>query len=166
MDVRGLSSTYQVRRLTAQDADSVYELSIGNPLFYEYCPPHATREGIMEDMRALPPGKSACDKFYVGYFCENELIAIMDLIFSYPAKNTAWIGLFMMNQGHQHRGIGSEIIRECAMCLKDLGVEFIQLAIAKGNPQSEHFWRKNKFHKTGREVPKEGYTAVVMQRAL
>lgn len=166
MDVKSLSSKYQVRRLTAQDVDLIYELSIGNPLFYEYCPPFVTKEGIVEDMRALPPGKRDCDKFYVGYFSGNELIAIMDLIFSYPAENTAWIGLFMMNPGHQNRGIGSELIEECATHLKNSGFESMQLAIAKGNPQSERFWQKNKFYKTGREVPKEGYTAVCMQRTL
>ena len=104
MDVKDLSSTYHVRRLTAQDMDAIYELSIGNPLFYEYCPPYVTREGIAEDMRALPPGRHDRDKFYVGYFSGDELIAIMDLIFSYPAKSTAWIGLFMMDQRHQNRG--------------------------------------------------------------
>lgn len=166
MDVKDLSSMYQVRRLTAQDTDLIYELSVGNPLFYKYCPPYVTMEGIAEDMRALPPGKSDCDKFYVGYFSKNELIAIMDLIFSYPTKNTAWIGLFMMNQKHQNRGIGSKIIEECATHLKRLRFESIQLAVAKGNPQSEVFWQKNRFYKTGREVPKEGYTAVVMQRTL
>lgn len=166
MDVKDLSSVYQVRRLTVQDMELIYELSIGNPLFYKYCPPYVTMEGIAEDMRALPPGNSARDKFYVGYFCENELIAIMDLIFSYPAKNIAWIGLFMMDQRHQNKGIGSKIIGECAVHLKHVGFEAIQLAIAKGNPQSEAFWKKNGFYKTGREVPKEGYTAVVMQRRL
>ena len=143
MDVKDLSSKYQVRRLTAQDMDPIYELSIGNPLFYKHCPPYVTMEGIAEDMRALPPGKSDGDKFYVGYFSESELIAIMDLIFSYPAQKIAWIGLFMMNQRHQNRGIGSKIIGECAMHLKHLGFESIQLALAKGNPQSEAFWQKN-----------------------
>ena len=166
MDVKDLSSTYHVRRLTAQDMDAIYELSIGNPLFYEYCPPYVTREGIAEDMRALPPGRHDRDKFYVGYFSGDELIAIMDLIFSYPAKSTAWIGLFMMDQRHQNRGIGSRIVEECAIHLKHLGFKFLQLAVAKGNPQSEAFWQKNGFYKTGREVPKEGYTAVVMQRTL
>ncbi len=166
MDVRQLSSRYQVRKMTAQDVDLIYELSIGNPMFYEHCPPYVTKESIANDMRALPPGNSADDKFYVGYFRNNELIAIMDLIVSYPNKNTAWIGLFMMAQNHQGKGNGSKIIEECAAHLKHLGFGSIQLAFAKGNPQSEAFWRKNGFEKTGRESQNEGYTAVVMQRIL
>lgn len=166
MDVKELSSKYQVRKMTAQDVDLIYELSIGNPVFYEYCPPHVTKESIADDMSALPPGKSVDDKFYVGYFSNNELIAIMDLIFSYPNKNTAWIGLFMMNQNYQGKGNGSKIIEECATHLKHLGFGSIQLAFAKGNLQSEAFWQKNGFDKTGIESKNEEYTAVVMQRIL
>lgn len=166
MDIKKLSFTYQVRKLTAQDIDSIYELSIGNPMYYEYCPPLVTQESIADDMRALPPGKHEDDKYYVGYFHSNELIAIMDLIFSYPNKNTAWIGLFMMNQKYQGEGIGSKIIEECAVYLKHLGFESIQLAFAKGNPQSEAFWRKNGFNRTGKESPKTDYTAITMQRIL
>ena len=51
-------------------------------------------------------------------------------------------------------------------CLKELGYTRVGLAYAKGNPQSAAFWRKNGFHPTGREVPAEGYTAVVLEREL
>lgn len=89
MDVRELSSKYQVRKLTVEDVDLIYGLSIGNPMFYEYCPPYVTKESITEDMRALPPGKHLDDKCYVGYFRNNALVAIMDLVLSYPNKTTA-----------------------------------------------------------------------------
>lgn len=166
MEIKELSSKYQVRKMTAQDIDIIYELSIGNPMFYKYCPPYVTRESISDDMSALPPGNSVDDKAYVGYFSNNELIAVMDLIFSYPNKNTAWIGLFMMNQDYQGKGNGSNIVEECVTYLKHLGFESIQLAFAKGNPQSEAFWQKNGFNKTGSESKNEEYTAVVMQKIL
>lgn len=166
MDVRELSSNYQVRKLTVEDVDLIYGLSIGNPMFYEYCPPYVTKESITEDMRALPPGKHLDDKFYVGYFRNNALVAIMDLVLFYPNKNTAWIGLFMMNPQYQGKGYGSKIIEECAAHLKHIGFESVQLAFAKGNPQSEAFWQKNGFEKTGNESKNETYTAVIMQRVL
>lgn len=166
MDVKELSSKYQVRKMTASDIDTIYKLSIGNPMFYKYCSPYVTKESIANDMNALPPGTSIDDKFYVGYFSNNELIAVMDLIFSYPNKNTAWIGLFMMNQDYQGKGNGSNIVEECVTHLKHLGFESIQLAFAKGNSQSEAFWKKNGFNKTGSESKNEKYTAVIMQRIL
>lgn len=47
-----ISLKYRVRRLTLQDIDGIYELSIGNPLFYKYCPPYVTRDSILSDMNA------------------------------------------------------------------------------------------------------------------
>lgn len=166
MDINKLSMIYKVRKLTEEDIDCIYDLSVGNPMFYQYCPPYVTREGILEDMAALPPGKSPEDKFYIGYFEGAKLVAVMDLIAGYPNGETAFIGLFMMTQVYQGKGNGSKIIGECSAYLKEAGFEHIRLAYAKGNPQSEAFWLKNGFVKTGVEAENQGYTAVVMQKEL
>lgn len=83
-----LSSTYAVRIMTADDVNIIYELSLENALFYQYCPPFVTKESIEEDMKALPPGMSYDDKFYVGFFKESKLIAVMDFVFDYPNEET------------------------------------------------------------------------------
>lgn len=96
-------------------------------------------------MTALPPQKSCDDKFYVGFFEDKSLVAIMDLILDYPVKEIAFIGLFMTNTDYQRKGIGSKIIREVIMYLKSLGYKEIRLGVDKGNQQSYSFWRKNNF---------------------
>lgn len=55
MNISELSSEYEVRRLTEDDVDIVYQLSLGNPMYFEYCPPAVTKESIIQDMSALPP---------------------------------------------------------------------------------------------------------------
>lgn len=45
-----------------------------------------TKESILDDMEALPPGKSREDKYYVGFFGGGSLAAIVDLILGYPEK--------------------------------------------------------------------------------
>ena len=72
----------------------------------------------------------------------------------------------MMEHEYQGKGVGSKIIEECVTYLKRLGFKYICLAYAKGNSQSEAFWMKNSFYKTGDESENEGYTAVYMQREL
>ena len=64
-------------------------------MYYEFCPPFVTRESVLDDMTALPPGKTFEDKFYVGFFRENRLAAVMDVVFNYPDSHTAYIGFFM-----------------------------------------------------------------------
>ena len=88
MDKVNISCKYDVRRLTENDVDEIYELSIENPLFYKYCPPFVTKESILEDMKALPSKMTYKDKYYIGFWEGETLIAVMDFITNYPNDNT------------------------------------------------------------------------------
>lgn len=166
LDIKRLSGKYEVRKLEEADIGLVYGLSAGNPMFFQYCPPFVTKESILHDMKALPPGTSYEDKYYVGFFHEGRLLAVLDLIFHYPNEETAFIGLFMMRKESQGKGIGSAVITECFDFIKAQGYRFVRLGFAKGNPQSEAFWTKNGFAKTGVEAENENYTMVVMEKEL
>ena len=96
-------------------------------------------------MNALPPGKTFSDKYYIGFFDDETLVAVMDLIAHYPSEETAFIGFFMMNKDYQNRGIGSHIISEISVHLKEINYKKIRLGVDKENPQSNAFWQKNKF---------------------
>lgn len=150
MTYQNFSKTYSVRKLNTTDIDSIFTLCRGNPMYYEYCPPEVTRESIAEDMAALPPGVTNENKYYVGYWDGEKLVAVMDLIDGYPNAETVFIGFFMMDVGIQGKGIGTKIIEELVEYLRKCGYKSIQLAWVKGNPQAEHFWKKN-----GMQVIKE-----------
>ena len=165
-NVQKLSKRYDVRRLTEADVDKIYVLSVENFMYYQYCPPFVTRESIFHDMKALPPRTTCDDKYYIGYFEEDKLMAVMDLILGYPNEETAFIGLFMMEKGSQGKGIGSAIVEECFEFLDSIGYRFIRLGFAKGNPQSEAFWVKNGFVRTGVEADNGDYIVVVMERKI
>lgn len=95
MEINNLSDTWNVRKLDREDIELIYDLMKDNTIFYQYHPPFVTRESILEDMEALPPGKEYDDKYYIGFFQDNSLVAIMDLILDYPTENIAFIGLFI-----------------------------------------------------------------------
>ena len=65
MEISEFSKTYQVRRLGRDDVDAIYELCRENRIFYRYHEPFVTKESILDDMEALPPGKSREDKSYL-----------------------------------------------------------------------------------------------------
>jgi len=166
MDIASFSGRYTVRKLKAEDAGAVYELCRRNQLFYQYCPPFVTEENIIEDMKALPPNKKLTDKYYVGYFNGEKLIAVMDFIRAFPNPETDFIGFFMTDVSVQKKGIGSAIIEELCIYRKSTGVLNIRLGWVKGNPQSEHFWHKNGFCETGVSYHTERYTVIVAQKTL
>lgn len=160
------SDRYSVRKLTVDDVTQAVELCKKNTMYYQYCPPFVTEEAVMDDMNALPKGKNKEDKYYVGYYDGNRLIAVMDLIDAYPNESTAFIGFFMTDVSIQHQGIGTKIVQELGQYLKRQGYQQIRLGWVKGNPQSEAFWHKNGFSETGVSNETNGYTVIVAQRDL
>ena len=149
IEIEDMSTEFEVRTLEKSDVDIVYNLSIKNSVYYQYHPPLVTRESILEDMDALPPGKTLNDKYYIGFFERDKLIAVMDLVMDYPKKRTAFIGLFMMDVNYQNKGVGSRVIGEVLSYLKSENCENIRLGVDKGNPQSYSFWNKNGFVTVG-----------------
>lgn len=160
-----LSTTYKITALTQTDIPLILNLCKANPQYYKYCPPDPTEKSIQNDMSALPNGKTMQDKFYLGFWKEKDLLAVMDLILKYPNDKTAFIGFFMVNANIQGNGIGSKIIEESCEHLKE-EFSFIRLGYVKGNKQSENFWQKNSFQPTGVVTHVESYDVVIMQRAL
>jgi RimJ/RimL family protein N-acetyltransferase len=166
MNIQFLSNRYTIRDLLPQDAKMVCEVLKANTLFYKYHPPMVTVESILEDMEALPPNKGYEDKHYIGFFCEDALVAVMDLIEDYPRPGTALLGFFAMNSNLQGQGIGTAIISDSVAYLAQVGFKKVRLGIDKGNPQSKAFWLKNGFAFTGEEYESDGSTILVMERKL
>lgn len=164
--ITALSNLYQVRKLSQQDIPIISNLLSGNPQYYRYLKTVPTTENIAEDLQALPPNKELSDKFFLGFFDGNHLIAILDLILAYPNPQTAFFGLFILDASCQGKGIGSSLISGCVKYLKEFGYQFIRLGYIKRNEQSRCFWIKNGFLPTGTETQTPDYTIVVLQRAL
>lgn len=162
----GCGSLYPARRLSPRDADAILKLYAGNPQYFEAMHSPATRESVLDDLTALPPGKTAEDKAFLGFYDGEALVAVMDWIAGYPDGRTAFIGLFMVDAAYQGKGVGSAIVRECLSRFARFGFERVKLGYVETNPQSEAFWKKNGFIPTGERSEREGYAVVVAQRAL
>lgn len=145
-----LSIHYSVKKLSMDDVETIYTFCSSHTIFYRYCGKKLTRELIENDLQITPPGIELDDKFYLGFYKEDELIAIMDLINGYPAEDVAFIGFFMVSSSYEGTGIGSSIIDEALGYLKQQGFTSCRLGIDRDNPQSNHFWKKNGF-----EIEKE-----------
>ena len=124
-----------------------------------------TLEDIYHDLEITPTGVDAKDKYYVGFFQEDELIAVMDIIDGYPDEATAYIGFFMMNIKYQGKGLGTKLITELFNYLRNRGFERVRLGYDKDNPQSSHFWKKQKFCMI-KEVPQDDGVIVVAEHRL
>ena len=166
MDIKYFSSLYVTRLLTQDDVEIVYQLCKENKLYYTYCPPFVTKEAIREEMQSLPKGKTMKDKYYLGYFSKDQLIAVMDLIDRYPDEKSVFIGFFMTHVNVQNKGIASQIIQDLVNYLTKEGYHRIQLAWINGNPQAEHFWLKNQWIPIKETISNTQHSVLLAQRIL
>ena len=165
-DPARLSARYQVRPLTEEDLPAILSLCRGNPLFYRHCPPPPTEQSIREDLAALPPRITPADKHYLGFFEAGKLAAVLDLITGYPRSEIAFWGFFMLDKAIQGQGRGTALVSELCAALARQGSRAVRLGWVRGNPQAEHFWKKNGFVETGVRYDTGGYTVIVAQKEL
>ena len=161
IDISRLSDDHIMRRLSPADWAQVLDIMEDNPLYYEHSGKQPTRGQIFQDMAALPDGKTAADKYYLGYFERQYLVAVLDLIDGWPDADTAYIGFFMVDGCMQGEGLGTALMEQLCLYCGELGYRRVMLGWDKGNPQSEHFWRK-----LGFEPAKESGRYIVVERLL
>lgn len=119
----------------------------------------------MADLQALPPRKTMQDKYYLGFWNGDRLIAALDLILRFPNDETAFIGFFMLDKSEQGKGVASAIIQELFEHLKK-AFRFVRLGYVQTNEQSRNFWRKQGFEENGAVSDTGAYTIVYMQKEL
>ena len=141
IDITRLSSHFRIRTLTDSDVDVILDLRQHNMLFYEYTEARPTREEIRNDMRITPPGIELSNKYFIGFFEGQELVAVMDLIDGYPKPENAYIGFFMMNQKYQGQQIGSAIISDTVDYLRRIGKTAIRLIELKATEDGYPLYR-------------------------
>ena len=163
--VQSLSKEYRVRALDDSHVDEILALCRENELYYQYSGARISREQIISDLHIAPPGIPLSRKYYMGFYREEELLAVMDLIEGYPEDDIAYIGFFMVAAGIQGQGVGSQIICEAEEYLKETGMKAIRLGIDKGNPQSTAFWKKNGF-RVIKEVDRNGHGILVAEKGI
>ena len=71
-----------------------------------------------------------------------------------------------MDSALQGKGAGSGIIRDLCACLPEEEIRAIRLGWVQGNPQAEHFWKKNGFLETGTVSETAQYTIVLAEKRL
>ena len=156
----------KAKRLKEQDIENIYNICKNNKTYYKYYKQEPTFENIKEIFIALPPKVTMKDKYFLGIYENNKLIGILDLITNFPAKNSVYIGLFMLDINLQNKGIGSVIINKLCIFLKKRKFNNIELAYIEDNVQARNFWLKNNFLFKGNVTKLENFNVVSMYKML
>ena len=166
MNIKELSNKYNVKQLNESDIKDIISLMLKNDQYYKYHKEDINEELIKRELISLPLNKTLDDKHYLGFYDKNVLICVLDLIEKYPNDSYCYIGFFMMNKDYQGKGKGTKIIKGILKYLHTLGYRNIRLGVDKDNPQSNHFWLRNGFVKTGEEVNIGIYSYLPMEKKI
>jgi RimJ/RimL family protein N-acetyltransferase len=99
---------------------------------------------------ALPPGKSYQDKFVWGLYAGEAMIGCADVLRGYPVLEKAVIGLLLLAQPWQRRGLGRSfaalVERTIAAWLE---IACLRIGVVASNEGALAFWRKLGYRETG-----------------
>ena len=168
LSLKDCQAGYTVRRLDDRDAGTILRLMQTNPQFFKVKPPAPGLRQVKTDLYRVPPKSTLDQKFYIGWFDDNGLIALADVILDYPQDLQAWIGLFMVDGHEQQAGLGSRLLKALEGALARAGFAHIELGVRPNNQQGLGFWEKNGYQpvKKGedlwilakdQELPEESY---------
>lgn len=149
-DIGKFSYKHKVKKIDGEDIEALYQLCLTNPMYYEYCDAMLTKEDLQDDLFRLPPGKELKDKYYVGFWDKDVLVAVLDLIDGFPDCHTAYLGFFMVDGRLSGKGRGSDIMKDLFTYLALEKVGKIRLGHSEENPQAAGFWKKQGFTSIGK----------------
>ncbi len=165
-DIQILSTDYDVRRICEKDIGDVYNLCKSNQKYYEYLGEIPSAESLTEVISSLPESATAENKYFVGFYDKDKLIAVLDLITGYPENDDAFIGWFMVDGNIQRQGIGSQIFADVRAALKGQGYDYLSLDCAEVHKESIAFWKAQGFAPTGDGKNNGEYSSLTLARFI
>ena len=72
---------------------------------------------VLSDLTSIPEGVLPENKFYLGIYDVDNLVAIADVVLNFPTSKTAWLGLIMVDYDVVGQGIGGKIIEKLKQAL-------------------------------------------------
>ncbi len=110
----------------------------------------------------LPEGRSYDDKFVFGIFEGATMVGCIDCIRGYPETGTAHIGLLLVAESFEGRGIGRAAYAELEGLIAGWGCSRVRLGVVRTDDRVFAFWKRLGFVPTG-EIKPHRYAAVVSE---
>jgi len=127
---------------TAEQMIALHGLFAAAP---DYCMRAIGRVPGIDEMRepALPPGKTSQDDYFFGIYLAEQMIGCADLLRGFPDEKTAFLGLLLISERYQNKGLG---VRACAE-LEKVALTWPEISVIRGsvvqsNDKVVSFWKR------------------------
>lgn len=102
-------------------------------------------EAGLAALTALPPDKTAADKYVWGITQSDTMIGCIDLIRAYPTPDRAYLGLLLFTEKHQGKGFGSQALKYITQQAANWGCTHLRLGVVSTNLTGLAFWQHHEF---------------------
>ena len=145
VNIQTLSTDFDARRITEADIADVYRLYRANSRYYRSLDKRPSKQRLTEVISETPEGAEPSQKYFVGFYDGDDLLAVLDLITGYPARGDAFIGWFMVDAQRHRKGIGSQLFADVRAAMKAQGFTSLTLQCPAANTDAVAFWENQGF---------------------
>jgi GNAT superfamily N-acetyltransferase len=147
------SALLALRLLTGESAEMAALQCVleAAPAYYRIITGAPPRGALAQSVfTALPPDKGYDDKYVWGLYAGDAMIGCADVIRGYPTREKAVIGLLLLAEPWQRRGLG----RAFAMLVEQAvaawpEITTLRLGVVRLHTGALTFWRKLGYRETG-----------------
>lgn len=101
----------------------------------------------------------------IGFSLNGEAVAFMSCLEGYPDAETAYIGLFLMDERYKRRHIGTQIVQAMLETARVSSFHAVRLSVQDNNISGCAFWRKLGFEAVA-SCDGEGFCNLSMKKTL
>jgi len=148
--LRSLFNEYEIKSINAQNFHEVWGVYESNHKFFVATSgSEATVERGLKDLENIPPNFDIEKRISWGFFEDGKPMAFLAALDGFPDVNCFYIGLLLVNQNLQKKGVGSKIIKALVEAAKVNGYTSLQLGVLGINKTAVEFWEKQGFEVIG-----------------
>lgn len=161
---------YTVKRLTPADVDEILALQAKHSEYHQHYQTNpVTKEDILAELETLPPKALPEQKFYLGFYAQDELVVLVDLVLDHPQANCTWLGLVMTEKTKLRQHYATKVLTALRSALKREGYKELMTSSALSDVNAQAFLNAQGFEQgmvTAVYDPKLGHDIQVVLRGI
>ncbi len=165
-----VNSEYDIRLLTEDDEADIQDLCERCSDFSELVEGRTPEKGAGHNILFdLPPGKEMKDKYVLGVYKENIMVAVIDIVKDYVLHGEWIIGLLMIDPGERGKGLGRKLHALIKARIMEERGKLLRIGVVEENHRGYNFWREMGYVEANRQKNTYGtkeHTVIVMNLVI
>jgi GNAT superfamily N-acetyltransferase len=165
-----LKSSVTLRKITSESQELVQSILDAAPSYYMKIDGVTDAGSAKSVFEELPPNCTFENKHVLLIEEASIPVGVIDLVIGYPDSKVAFIGLLVLDEKYQGRGLGKRSYQVLEDYIRQFPVDSIQLGVNDTNDVGMLFWPKMGYKLQGRTRINQGInvtsTVYVMEKQI